>query len=318
MAFSPISLAINEILLTNYITDIATISNANSLILKDKIEDIVNTFEIDPVAISIGTDNPINYLKTKSLVLQDTGIIFQKTGPTTTIASLVKNGSGQSVFNIDNLNVNIATVMDAVEVNALTVNDTATIDAASTFNGIANFNNAVIESKEAVTLDLVKASSTEAAATLTLSNTSKQNILIKLKATTAPTLNPVYDGSAISTGITEITLNIDFDATNPPAENTRFTITIVDVVNEAQTFSIISAVTTAQLPLLLIGGTNQSNSGTITLYTGSDNVGINPASTIFGNNQIIEYGNAANLLYIKDTAADDRLLVQGLVGMEIF
>lgn len=318
MAFSPISLAINEILLTNYITDIATISNANSLILKDKIEDIVNTFEIDPVAISIGTDNPINYLKTKSLVLQDTGIIFQKTGPTTTIASLVKNGSGQSVFNIDNLNVNIATVMDAVEVNALTVNDTATIDAASTFNGIANFNNAVIESKEAVTLDLVKASSTEAAATLTLSNTSKQNILIKLKATTAPTLNPVYDGSAISTGITEITLNIDFDATNPPAENTRFTITIVDVVNEAQTFSIISAVTTAQLPLLLIGGTNQSNSGTITLYTGSDNVGINPASTIFGNNQIIEYGNTANLLYIKDTAADDRLLVQGLVGMEIF
>lgn len=318
MAFSPISLAINEILLTNYITDIATISNANSLILKDKIEDIVNTFEIDPITISIGTDNAINYLKTKSLVLQDTGIIFQKTGPTTTIASLVKNSSGKSVFNIDNLNVNIATVMDSVDVNSITVNDTATIDAAVTVNGIANFNNAVIESREAVTLDLVKASSTEAAATLTLSSTSKQNILVKLKATTAPTLNPVYDGSAISTGITELTLNIDFDATNPPAENTRFTITIVDVVNEAQTFSIISAITTAQLPLLLIGGTNQSNSGTITVYTGSDNVGVNPASTIFGNNQIVEYGNTANLFYIKDANSDDRLLVQGLVGMEIF
>lgn len=318
MAFSPISLAINEILLTNYITDIATISNANSLILKDKIEDIVNTFEIDPITISIGTDNAINYLKTKSLVLQDTGIIFQKTGPTTTIASLVKNSSGESVFNIDNLNVNIATVMDSVDVNSITVNDTATIDAAVTVNGIANFNNAVIESREAVTLDLVKASSTEAAATLTLSSTSKQNILVKLKATTAPTLNPVYDGSAISTGITELTLNIDFDATNPPAENTRFTITIVDVVNEAQTFSIISAITTAQLPLLLIGGTNQSNSGTITVYTGSDNVGVNPASTIFGNNQIVEYGNTANLFYIKDANSDDRLLVQGLVGMEIF
>lgn len=318
MAFSPISLAINEILLTNYITDIATISNANSLILKDKIEDIVNTFEIDPITISIGTDNAINYLKTKSLVLQDTGIIFQKTGPTTTIASLVKNSSGKSVFNIDNLNVNIATVMDSVDVNSITVNDTATIDAAVTVNGIANFNNAVIESREAVTLDLVKASSTEAAATLTLSSTSKQNILVKLKATTAPTLNPVYDGAAISTGITELTLNIDFDATNPPAENTRFTITIVDVVNEAQTFSIISAITTAQLPLLLIGGTNQSNSGTITVYTGSDNVGVNPASTIFGNNQIVEYGNTANLFYIKDANSDDRLLVQGLVGMEIF
>jgi hypothetical protein len=318
MAFSPISLAINEILLTNYVTDIATISNANSLILKDKIEDIVNTLEIDPIAISIGTDNPINYIKTKSLILQDTGIIFQKTGPTATIASLVKNSSGESVFNIDNLNVNIATVMDAVEANSITVNDTATIDAAVTVNGVANFNNAVIESKETVVLDLTKASSTEAAATLTLTNTSKQNILVKLKATTAPTLNPVYDGSAISTGITEITLNIDFDATNPPAENTKFTITIVDVVNEAQTFSIISAITTAQLPVLLIGGTNQSNSGSITIYNGSDNVGINPASTIFGNNQIVEYGNTVNLFYIKDASADDRLLVQGLVGMEIF
>jgi hypothetical protein len=318
MAFSPISLAINEILLTNYVTDIATISNANSLILKDKIEDIVNTLEIDPIAISIGTDNPINYLKTKSLILQDTGIIFQKTGPTATIASLVKNNSGESVFNIDNLNVNIATVMDEVEVNSITVNDTATIDAAVTANGVAKFNNAVIESKEVIVLDLIKASSTEAAATLTLSNTSKQNILVKLKATTAPTLNPVYNGSAISTGITEITLNIDFDATNPPAENTKFTITIVDVVNESQTFSIISAITTAQLPLLLIGGTNQSNSGTITIYNGSDNVGINPASTIFGNNQIVEYGNTVNLFYIKDASADDRLLVQGLVGMEIF
>jgi hypothetical protein len=318
MAFSPISLAINEILLTNYVTDIATISNANSLILKDKIEDIVNTLEIDPIAISIGTDNPINYLKTKSLILQDTGIIFQKTGPTATIASLVKNSSGESVFNIDNLNVNIETVMDAVEVNSITVNDTATIDAAVTMNGVTNFNNAVIESKETVVLDLTKASSTEAAATLVLSNTSKQNILVKLKATTAPTLNPVYDGSAISTGITEITLNIDFDATNPPAENTKFTITIVDVVNEAQTFSIISAITTAQLPVLLIGGTNQSNSGSITIYNGSDSVGINPASTIFGNNQIVEYGNTVNLFYIKDASADDRLLVQGLVGMEIF
>jgi hypothetical protein len=318
MAFSPISLAINEILLTNYVTDIATISNANSLILKDKIEDIVNTLEIDPIAISIGTDNPINYLKTKSLILQDTGIIFQKTGPTATIASLVKNGSGESVFNIDNLNVNIETVMDSVEVNSLTVNDIATIDAAITFNGIMQVTNAVIESKESVTLDLVKASSTEAAATLTLSNTSKQNILVKLKATTAPTLNPVYTGSVISTGITEITLNIDFDATNPPAENTKFTITIVDVVNETQTFSIISAITTAQLPLLLIGGTNQSNSGTITIYNGSDSVGVNPASTIFGNNQIVEYGNTANLFYIKDASANDRLLVQGLIGMEIF
>jgi hypothetical protein len=318
MAFSPISLAINEILLTNYVTDIATISNANDLILKDKIEDIVNILEIDTVGISIGADNPINYLKTKSLVLQDTGFIFQKTGPTTTIASLVKNGSGESVLNIDNLNVNIDLITDTIDVNSITVNDSATIDGTFTLNNTVTFNNAVIESKETVTLELVKASSTEAAATLTLSNSSKQNIYVKLKATTAPTLNPVYDGSAISTGITEITLNIDFDATNPPAENTNFNICIVDVVNETQTFSIISAVTTAMLPLLVIGGTNQSNSGTITLHNGINSVGINPASTILGNNEITEYCNNITLFYLKDVSSNDRLIIKGLIGMEVF
>jgi hypothetical protein len=318
MAFSPISLAINEILLTNYVTDIATISNANDLILKDKIEDIVNILEIDTAGISIGTDNPINYLKTKSLVLIDTGFTFQKTGPTTTISSLVKNGSGQSVLTIDKINVNLDLVTDIVNVNTLTVNDAATIDGTLTLNNVITFNNAVVESKEIVVLDLVKASSTEAAATLTLSNASKQNIYVKLKATTAPTLNPVYDGSAISTGITELTLNIDFDATNPPVENTKFDICIVDVVNETQTFSIISAVTVAQLPVLIIGGTNQSTSTSITLHNGLSSVGINPSSLITGNNEITEYCNNITLFYIKDASTNDRLLIKGLVGMEIF
>jgi hypothetical protein len=318
MAFSPISLAINEILLTNYVTDIATISNANDLILKDKVEDIVNILEIDIAGISIGTDNPINYLKTKSLVLSDTGFIFQKTGPTTTIASLVKNGSGQSVLTVDKINVNLDLVTDTVNVNTITINDAAVIDGTLALNNVVTFNNAVIESKEVIVLDLIKASATEAAATLTLSKASKQNIYVKLKATTAPTLNPVYDGAAISTGITELTLNIDFDATNPPAENTKFDICIVDAVNETQTFSIISAITTAQLPVLIIGGTNQSDSSSITLHDGLSNVGINPASSIIGNNQITEYCNNITLFYLKDASSNDRLLVKGLVGMEVF
>lgn len=318
MAFSPISLAINEILLTNYVTDIATISNANDLILKDKVEDIVNILEIDIAGISIGTDNPINYLKTKSLVLSDTGFIFQKTGPTTTIASLVKNGSGQSVLTVDKINVNLDLVTDTVNVNTITINDAAVIDGTLALNNVVTFNNAVIESKEVIVLDLIKASATEAAATLTLSKASKQNIYVKLKATTAPTLNPVYDGAAISTGITELTLNIDFDATNPPAENTKFDICVVDAVNETQTFSIISAITTAQLPVLIIGGTNQSDSSSITLHDGLSNVGINPASSIIGNNQITEYCNNITLFYLKDASSNDRLLVKGLVGMEVF
>lgn len=318
MAFSPISLAINEILLTNYVTDIATISNANDLILKDKIEDIVNTFEIDIVSISIGTDNPINYLKTKSLVLSDTGFIFQKTGPTSTIASLVKNGTGQSVLTVDKININLDLITNTVDVNDIVVNDSATIDGTIALNNTVTFNNAVVESKELIVLDLIKASATEAAATLTLSKASKQNIYLKLKATTAPTLNPVYDGVDISTGITNITINIDFDNTNPPAENTKFNLCIVDVVNETQTFSIVSSITTAQLPVTIVGGTNQFNSSSIALSSGMNNVGINPSSTVYGNEQIIGYYNNITLFYLKDTSANDILSIKGLLGMELF
>jgi hypothetical protein len=318
MAFSPISLAINEILLTNYVTDIATISNANDLILKDKLEDIVNTLEIDIAGISIGSDNPINYLKTKSLILSDTGFIFQKTGPTSTIASLVKNSSGLSVFNINQLNVSSSTVTDSLDANTLIVNNSATLNGQVSLNNTAVFNNAVIESAELVVLDLIKESTTIASSTLTVSSASKQNIYVKLKATTAPTFNPVYTGSAISTGITVITLNIDFDSTNPPLENTKFNICIVDVVNETQTLTIIPAITAAQLPVLVAGGTNQSTSAAIILHDNVSSVGINPASTISGNNQIIEYCNNITLAYLKDTSTNDRLLIKGLVGMEVF
>jgi hypothetical protein len=72
MAFSPISLPIQEILLSNFVVDIATISNANDLILKDKVEDLINNLEIDLNGLSIGSDNPINYVKARTFIVQDT------------------------------------------------------------------------------------------------------------------------------------------------------------------------------------------------------------------------------------------------------
>ena len=47
-------------------------------------------------------------------------------------------------------------------------------------------------------------------------------------------------------------------------------------------------------------------------------VGINPASTVVGHNQLSQYGQNASLLYIVDQNSDDRLVVTGLVGMEFF
>jgi hypothetical protein len=46
--------------LTNFVTDIASISNANDLLLQDKLEDLINLFEMDLNTLAIGTDNPIS------------------------------------------------------------------------------------------------------------------------------------------------------------------------------------------------------------------------------------------------------------------
>lgn len=317
MAFLPVSLPIQEILLTNFVTDIATISNSNDLLLQAKLEDLINNLEIDIANLSIGTDNAINYIKTQSLILQDQGFTFQTGNPNQIIAKLEKNVSNESILTVDILNVNSIAGLSQVTLTDLTVDNTITVDGESTFNNPVTLNSSVIESKEIVTLDLTS-NAPEAKATLTLSNTSRQNIFVRLKATTAPTLNPVYTGSAISAGLTNIALYVNFDATNPPAQNTVFTIHIVDVIEAISQTSILTAVNTATLPLRIKAGVNQSTSTNIIMHNNSNSVGINPSSLITPNQTVAQYGHNATFVYIKDQNSFDRLIVKGLTAMELF
>lgn len=317
MAFLPVSLPIQEILLTNFVTDIATISNSNDLLLQAKLEDLINNLEIDITNLSIGTDNAINYIKTQSVIIQDQGFIYQTGNPNQIIAKLEKNISNQSIFTVDILNVNSIAGLSQVTLNDLTVNTSLTIDGATTFNNPVTVNSSFIESKEVVTVDL-ESNSPEAKATITLSNTSRQNIFVRLKATTAPTLNPVYTGTVISPGLTNIALYIDFDATNPPAQNTVFTIHILDIVEATTQTSIISAVNTATLPLRIKPGVNQSTSTNIVLHNNSNSVGVNPASTVTPNKTVAQYGNNATFEYIIDQTLLDRLIIKSMVAMELF
>jgi hypothetical protein len=314
MPFAPISLPTNEILLTNFVTDIATITNANILLIQAQLEDLINTLEIDVPGNSIGTTNPILFLKTNSVILQDTGLIFQSGSPIpTTIASLTKNGSDESVFQIDHLITNIDATFDIIDLNTLTVNTLATFDGTSEFNAPITINSSVVESEESVILNLTwNGVSTSAESTITLTNTSKQNIYITLKATTAPTANPVYDGTgALEPTLTAFNINIDFDATNPPVENTKFTFYLVDVTNSLSS-SIAGVVQSAGIEIKLVAGTNQSTSTAILLHDNTNKVGI-PDTT-----QFVRYGTNITLNYILDSLNDDRLLVTSLVGAEIF
>lgn len=328
MAFTPVDLPIQEILLTNFITDIASISNANSLLLKDKLEDLLNNFEIDTTAISIGTDNPINYIRTQSMVLQGTGFTFQTGTPAQIIAKLEKNLLNESVLTIDRLVANSSVTTDALTINTISVANDVTVDATATatVNSPISFNSSVVESKETVIVDFVK-NVNDAEGTLTLTSTSRQNIFVKIRATAAPTLNPIYNGPGSFNAINVFALYIDFDATNPPLENSVFRIHLVDIIEGNGNSSIIGDVGTAAIPVVFRGGTNQSTTTAIKLQAGlgplTYDIGINPNSTNpTVSDQVLkslvpaQYGHTLSLLYIIDENLDDRLMVNGMVGLE--
>ncbi len=328
MAFSPVSLPIQELLLTNFVTDIATISNANDLLLQDKLEDLINLLEIDIAAGSIGTDNPINYLRANTVILQDTGFIFQTGTPSTIIAKLEKNSSTESVLNVDHLTSDISISGDDLNINTVTVNDSLDVNGPATFTDKVQYNASLIESKQTVTLDLTK-NGIDGEARLTLTSASTRNIFVKLKATTAPTLNYVYDGAGGFDITGKIKLYIDFDATNPPAENTAFTISFVDITDEAGSTSIIAEVNTAILPITINGGYNLAVTPTASIIlhntdSNSMNIGVNPtsitldASKVLQSNVLTKYGHNISLRYILDENTNDRLIVTGMVGLEFF
>ena len=317
MPFTPISLPIQQMLLTNFVTDIATITNANTLLLQAQLEDLINDLEIDVSNKTIGTDAPINYLKADTVILQDTGLIYQTGLPTPTIiATLAKNISNESILTVDRLVTNISAGFDIVTLNDLTVNTSADFNGTANFDAPITINSSVIESKESIQQDLLWTGTpaTPAEATITLSNTSRQNIFLTLKASTAPDPTPVYDGvSAIDGNITEFNIIIDFDITNPPAQNTKFTIYLVDIIDSVALSTIITpAVQAAAIPVKFLAGTNLSTTNSIILHDNVNSIGV-PDTTF-----INQYGTSVTFNYIIDANNDDRLLATSLVGASVF
>jgi hypothetical protein len=194
----PIALPIQQILMTNFVTDIATITNANTLLIQAALEDLINDLEIDVANTSIGTTNAITSLKAQNVILQDGGLIYQAGLPTpTVIATLAKNISNESILTVDRIISNISSSFAAITTNNITIVNSATLTGTTVFNAPVTINSSVIESKENVLANLTWAGviGTPAEATITLSNTSRQNIFLTLNAETAPATTPVYDGS---------------------------------------------------------------------------------------------------------------------------
>jgi hypothetical protein len=104
MAFTETTLNTSSLLETTFISDMRLIVNANNIIVKSKVEDIINTLQIDLVNKYIGVDIPIQQLYTNDAVISNQLLLKSGTSGTSgTIASLTQT-AGTSAFLADNIN----------------------------------------------------------------------------------------------------------------------------------------------------------------------------------------------------------------------
>lgn len=323
MAFTPIDLPIQEILQSDFIVDIAQIHNSNVLILKDKIEDLINTFEIDINTISIGVDNPINNIKTQNVIFQDGGWILQTGVPNQVIASLSKNGSNLSVLKVDYLDVDFEVNVDLIESNSVTVNNLLTTESESLLKGKITYQSSLVESKETVAALLEFNGINSAEARISLTDTSKRNIYVTLSAETNLGATQVWDGVSFAAGLTNIKLYLDLDLNSPMDPNTSFTIYIADVIENSSNSSITTQVNLSNLPVTINAGVNLSaGSAQILLHNDFDlsslKLGINPASTDLLSSSVTAYSSNVTFNYIVDSNTIDRFIITSFSGMEVF
>lgn len=108
MAFTNVTLQTQPLLESTFISDMRLILNANVSVIKGKVEDLINTFEIDLTNKYIGVDNYFNQVKTNNVILGN-GIAFMDS--TNTIGSLTKS-SGKSILSIDQLVIQAGGTID--------------------------------------------------------------------------------------------------------------------------------------------------------------------------------------------------------------
>jgi hypothetical protein len=316
MAFAPIDLPIQQMLQTDFITDLSVIHNSNVLLLKDQFESLINNLEIDVNGFKIGTDTAIESIKTKNLILQDDGFIFQTGAPNQIKARLYRNGPGDSVLNVDYIEmqhatgqINVPNIVIGTQITTpdLTVNNNATVGGSIQRNG------AVIESKEDVSVNFTL-NGTEADGIITLTDQSKNNIYVTAAADTT-----VYNGTIVPTGA--FNLIIDFDVTAPPAPNTTFTIFLVDIVEAAVSTNSILSLANGSNPFLVKAGTNNNTTNAILLHsdfaTSGSKLGINYSGSDPLSNALIVYNSSATFNYIIDPNLNDRLMIKALAGFEV-
>lgn len=275
MSFTTVSLSTQQLLETTFISDMRLITNSNIAVLKGKLEEIINTLEIDLTNKYIGVDNYVNQVKTNDLVLGN-GIFFMNS--TTQIGSLEKVSGfpNLSKLTIDQLVIKPGGSIDMYGTagNTMTLAITrlgvgiplssivadgfyvgsASLPVKSEFHGEASFSKQSITQSIGDTEIATLISGTDYYGILKLTKTSSQFIYLTIKA-------PVGEIPASTTPITIFTYE---DSTNIPEPGQTFTLIIKDYQNSTGTSVAIANwgdiriaqgyTSTNGIPILINGG----------------------------------------------------------------
>ena len=212
-------------------------------------------------------------------------------------------------MNVDILEVDISLQADSLSINSALVVDSLTVDGATTFNAAVIHESSVIESKESIAATLTNVANI-AEGNITLTSTTRQNIFLTLNAD--PT---VYVGAALVAGILSIDVTIDFDLSNPPAQNTEFTLYIENIKDLAATVLSLDTDINAYnagagIQLNILAGTNLSTTNPITLHSGSTTLDI-------AGGDLEQMNSLASMIFIVDASGDDRLMIKSAVEMNV-
>jgi hypothetical protein len=213
MAFTPISLNTQQLLESTFIADMRLIINANNTVVQGKLEDLINTLEIDLTNKVIGVDNYLNSVKSNNLVLGNS-ITFMDS--TNTIGSLTK-ANGKSILSIDQLVIQPGGQIDmtgtnnsmaikrlgvGIPLSAVTADGfyvgSSSVSVSSAFYGPVNFaKQAITQSTEGSTNTVIATALTGTSyhGELKLNKASKQFIYLTINAPAGQTpanTNQVY------------------------------------------------------------------------------------------------------------------------------
>jgi len=299
MAFTNVTLNTQPLLESTFISDMRLILNANVSVIKGKVEDLINTFEIDLTNKYIGVDNYFNQVKTNNVILGNS-ISFMDS--TNTIGSLTKS-AGKSILSIDKLIIQAGGTIDmsgtantmaikrlgvGIPLASVTADGfyvgSSTVSVPSQFNGEAAFpKQAITQSTEGSTNTVITTTALNTGGTdyyygvLKLTKSSKQFIYLTVRsADTSPSSSK------------PVIIFTYEDPADRPDPGQTFTV----VIRDYQTSAGIDVAVASWGPIRIVPGFTNSATGTPVLLDGSPlGVAATPTAAIAALSHYIQLFN---------------------------